>query len=222
MLARAFDRPDLLEEWTSLHVDQVSAQIDGTSKLRLLRQNRKEQLARLEGILRRLPYVVEVLPGQSVEQTGEAEQAEMQAFVVHGHDHAAKDSLARFLMKLGLDPIILAEQPNRGRTIIEKLEASNDVGFAVVLLTADDMGAVKDDTAHLQPRARQNVVLELGYFLGLLGREFVCPLLQEGVEKPSDYDGVVYIPLDEPGAWMLSLARELKAAGIDVDLNKAY
>jgi predicted nucleotide-binding protein len=72
-----------------------------------------------------------------------------------------------------------------------------------------------------QPRARQNVILELGYFLGKLGRGRVCVIYVDGVEIPSDYHGVVFVPLDEAGAWRLRLARELKAAGFDIDMNRA-
>ncbi|MEE8356570.1 MAG: nucleotide-binding protein, partial [Anaerolineales bacterium] len=96
-------------------------------------------------------------------------------FIVHGRDEEAKDSLARFLEKLGLEVIILHEQPNQGRTIIEKFEDYSDVGFAVVLLTPDDIGGRANDL-ELLPRARQNVVFELGFFIGALGRERVCAL----------------------------------------------
>lgn len=141
-------------------------------------------------------------------------------FVVHGHDTAARESVARFLARLGLNPIILHEQANEGRTIIEKFEAHADASFAVVLLTPDDEGKAKNVTA-LQPRARQNVVLELGYFIGRLGRKNVCPIYVEGVELPSDVTGLVYVPYDAADlGWQLSLARELKAAGIPADYSK--
>lgn len=141
-------------------------------------------------------------------------------FVVHGHDEATREKVARLLEKLGLNPIILHEQPNQGRTIIEKFEHNSaPAGFAVVLLTADDLGGVQQDK--LQPRARQNVLLELGYFVGKLGRSQVCALREEGVEIPSDFAGVVYHPLDAAGAWKFQLAKELKAAGYAVDLNDA-
>lgn len=71
-------------------------------------------------------------------------------------------------------------------------------------------------------RARQNVVFELGYFTGRLGRKMVCTLYEEGVETPSDYHGIVYIPLDSAGTWRILLARELKAAGFEIDLNRAF
>lgn len=142
-------------------------------------------------------------------------------FVVHGRDDAAKESVARFIERLGLHPIILHEQANEGRTIIEKFERHSSVGFAVALLTPDDVGAFADDSANLRPRARQNVVLELGYFMGRLGRNRVCTLLKGGVEPPSDISGIVYTPLDVGGAWKLALVRELKSAGYDIDANLA-
>lgn len=159
--------------------------------------------------------------------TAHAEGATMSAgrgvFLVHGRNEGVKDKVARFLEKLELQVIILHEQPNEGRTIIEKFEKhSRDVAFAVVLLTADDRGAAGDvPYEEQQPRARQNVILELGFFLGALGRSHVCVLYQDGVEIPSDYGGVVFLPLDSRHAWRQDLARELKAAGIDFDFDKA-
>jgi len=149
------------------------------------------------------------------------ESASRKVFVVHGHNEAVRETCARFLEKLGLEPIILHEKPNAGRTIIEKFHDYADVGFAVILLTGDDKGALKDsDLASLQLRARQNVILELGFFIAKLGRARVCALYENGVELPSDYNGVIFVPLDSSGAWRFQLGRELKASGIDVDLNK--
>ena len=140
-------------------------------------------------------------------------------FLVHGHDDAMKESVARFLEKLDLRPIILHEQPNKGRTVIEKFEAHSDVGFAVVLLTPDDVGGLASSPDKLSRRARQNVILELGYFIGKLGRAKVCALYKEGVEIPSDIHGVLYVPYDAGNGWRLKLASEIKAAGLAVDLN---
>ena len=142
-------------------------------------------------------------------------------FVVHGHDEALRETVARFLDRLGLSPIILHEQPNRSRTIIEKFTDYSDVCFAVVLLTADDLGGSKEAPIEsYQPRARQNVILELGFFLGKLGRDKVCPLYERGVELPSDYQGVVYTEYDALGAWRMKIAREIKASGVEIDLNR--
>ena len=140
-------------------------------------------------------------------------------FVVHGHDMTVKESSARFLEKLGLDAIILHEQANSGQTVIEKFEMFSDVGFAVILLTPDDLGHPVNDAAKIKPRARQNVILELGYFLGKLGRNRVAALCADGVEIPSDYQGVVYIELDKGGAWRTKLAQELIMAGMSINLS---
>jgi predicted nucleotide-binding protein len=140
-------------------------------------------------------------------------------FVVHGHDEAAREKIARFLERLDFQPIILHEQASRGRTVIEKVEAHSDVGFAVVLLTPDDEGCEKGGTP--RPRARQNVVLELGYFVGKLGRTHVCALKRGEIEIPSDFQGVVYVPFDNSDGWNQALGRELEAAGFAVDWNKA-
>jgi predicted nucleotide-binding protein len=147
----------------------------------------------------------------------------VEVFIVHGHAEGPRESVARFVERLGLRPIILHEQASEGRTIIEKIERHSEVGYTVVLLTGDDRGGLREAApASYQPRARQNVVLELGYFLGRLGRRHVCVLHEPGVEIPSDYDGVVYVPLDPAGAWRFLLAREMKAAGFeDIDLNHA-
>ena len=147
--------------------------------------------------------------------------ARLAVFLVHGHDEGSRESVARYIEGLGLTAIILHEQASEGRTIIEKLEHHADVSFAIVLLTPDDVGAAHDERDELRLRARQNVVLELGYFVGKLGRRRVCALHKGSVELPSDYAGVVYIPFDDTGGWRLPLARELKAAGFSIDLNTA-
>lgn len=149
------------------------------------------------------------------------ELSSRRVFVVHGHDDGLKETVARFLAKLDLDPVILHEQPNRGRTIIEKFEDHSDVAFAVVLFTPDDMGYPAGKVDDSKPRARQNVVLELGFFMAALRRDRVCVLYKGGVDVPSDYSGVLYEEVDPRGAWRFRLASEIKSAGIDVDLNRA-
>jgi predicted nucleotide-binding protein len=139
---------------------------------------------------------------------------------VHGHDELAKQKVARFVDQLDLTPVILHEQPSEGKTVIEKLETHSAVDFAVVLLTPDDVGYPADQQNQAKPRARQNVILELGLFLGTLGRNRVCALYKGNVEIPSDYLGVVYVQMDDAEGWKLSLAREIRQAGVDVDLNK--
>ncbi|WP_113221674.1 TIR domain-containing protein (plasmid) [Agrobacterium sp. rho-13.3] len=139
-------------------------------------------------------------------------------FIVHGHDGEARETVARFLTKIGFDPIILHEQANRGKTVIEKVEANSDVSFAIVLLTPDDEGCAKGGVP--EPRVRQNVMLELGYFIALLGRANVCALKRGTVEIPSDFAGILWEPMDDNGGWKTKLARELNAAGHSIDWNK--
>lgn len=140
-------------------------------------------------------------------------------FIVHGQDEAAKLDVARFIEKLGLEAIILHEQASKGKTIIEKIETYSNVGFAIVLYTPCDVGAKKGEEKNLQSRARQNVVFEHGYLIGKLGREKVCALVKDNLEKPNDISGVVYIAMDENKGWKLDLCKELKNAGYDVDMN---
>lgn len=177
-------------------------------------------------IIRILEQRLEELAQQSTRQVREKAQPTMptnRVFIVHGHDDKVKETVARFVEKLGLEAIILHEQANRGQTIIEKFERHADVGFAVILLTPDDVGASKAAQAAGEPlndRARQNVVFELGYFIGKLGRPHVCAL-HEGVEIPSDLHGLVYVPYDAGGVWRYHLAKEMKASGMDIDMNKS-
>ena len=181
----------------------------------------QNSLTRLRSILRRLPLFAE--PAGSAASTPRESSRSAKGdgvFLVHGHNNEVKETVARFLERLGLAVTILHEQPDKGRTIIEKFTDHASVGYAVVLLTGDDVGAPRNSAGDLKPRARQNAVLELGYFLGTLGRTHVCALREDGVEVPSDLSGVLYVPLDAGGAWRLRLATEIKAAGIAVDLNR--
>lgn len=140
-------------------------------------------------------------------------------FIVHGHDDQAKLEVKNVIYQLELKPIVLHEQPNGGKTIIEKFEHHSDVGFAVILLTPDDFGySANEDAANAKPRARQNVIMELGFFLCKVGRGKVCTLYKKGVDVPSDIQGVIYTPMDEHGAWKHELAREIKNAGFDVEV----
>jgi predicted nucleotide-binding protein len=145
-------------------------------------------------------------------------------FVVHGHDHGMKETVARFLAKLGLNPIILHEQPDEGKTIIEKFEKHAEVSFAVAIFSRDDLGVAVNAIPKtepiekmLRPRARQNVVLEFGYFMGALGRENVRAIVEDGVETR-----VLYIPFDAADGWRLRLVKEIKSAGLDIDANAAF
>lgn len=136
-------------------------------------------------------------------------------FIVHGHDDWLREAVARLLEKQGIDPVILMEQPNQGRTIIEKFEDYSGVGAAICLFTADD--TVQDNSGIQCIRARQNVVLETGFFIGKLGRERVIILSSSDIEMPSDLDGVLYT---SNKSWKFEVLKELKTMGYAIDLNK--
>ena len=183
--------------------------------LKATEAGRKQVIEILNGLVRRLKEKREDMGGQMTTVSKVSDSRKV--FLVHGHDEAVTSIVARFLEKLKLEAVILHEQPNEGQTIIEKFERHADVGFAVVLLTPDDMGGVAPGS-DLQPRARQNVILELGYFIGKLGRPRVCALYVTGVELPSDLHGLVWVPYDS-GAWQTKLANEMRATGISIDMN---
>jgi predicted nucleotide-binding protein len=143
-------------------------------------------------------------------------------FLVHGRSDGPKHETARFIERLGMEAIILHERPNKGRSIIAKFqEEAEDTAFAVVLMTPDDEGGLAG-TGVQAPRARQNVVFELGFFIGKLGAERVAALVHPGVERPSDFEAVVYIELDAAGAWKAALAKEFREAGLEFDAEKTF
>ncbi len=147
-------------------------------------------------------------------------------FVVHGHDDATKAELEVLLTELGLEPVVLHRQPDRGQTLIEKFEENSDVGYAFILLTPDDVAYLaKEDSLPesgrvKEKRARQNVIFEFGFFVGRLGRNRVCCLYTGGVTLPSDVSGLVYKKfsnkVEEVG---LSVVRELRAAGYQINFR---
>ena len=140
-------------------------------------------------------------------------------FIVHGHDVKVKETVARFLEGLGLDVIILHEKPDDGATIIEKIEHYSDVSYAVVLYTGCDMGKEKNEDDY-KPRARQNVVFEHGYMISKLGREKVCALVDKDVVCPGDLSGIVFVPLDEGGAWKMKLFQKMNSVGVEIDKDR--
>jgi predicted nucleotide-binding protein len=143
-------------------------------------------------------------------------------FVVHGHDLQLRDNVARFIERLGFEAIILAERPSGGRTLIEQVERYADVRYAIVLLTPDDIqGQNGSDSADPAGRARQNVIFELGFFVGRLGRSRVHCLRKGKLELFSDFDGVISTPVDAPGVdWRFRVAREMTEVGLSVDFGK--
>lgn len=180
------------------------------------------KLINLRQLVAKIDIMKSEVPEQTVTHTptkGNRSEASTDIFIVHGHNNEVKINVARTLEKLGLNPIILHEQANAGKTIIEKFEEHSNVGFAIILMTDDDLGKAKKDE-NLNHRARQNVILEMGYFIGKLGRNRVCPLYTNGVELPSDLYGLLYTEIDSAENWKIKIAKELKAAGYEIDVNK--
>lgn len=171
-------------------------------------------LAQLEGLVVQLIERKESEVGEVALSQAFSSAPSRRVFVVHGHEDGTKEATARFLHRLGLDPVILHEQADEGRTVIEKFEKYADVSFAVVLFTPDDLGYSKrasPDAA--QPRARQNVVFELGFFIGKLGRHRVCVLRKGDTEILSDYQGVLFVPIDSGGHGNSSLLARSRQLG---------
>jgi predicted nucleotide-binding protein len=156
---------------------------------------------------------------QTVPRSREESKSSRLIFIVHGHDEEMKQSVALYLEELALKPVILHKQPSQGLTLIEKLEKFADVEFAVILLSPDDVGRAKAETED-HPRARQNVIFEMGYFFALLGRAKVVALHRD-VELPTDVSGIIYIGYDKSGAWKADLTRELRAAGLAINPGNA-
>ena len=223
MLNRLFTTHKFAEEYSRWGVVVMS--MYGKSPDERLQDHQKEireKIHRLESVRDRLELLPLVSGVRQTSVAAVARERTNRVFVVHGHDEGARESVARFLERFGLEAVILNEQATAGRTIVEKLEHYADVDFAVVLLTPDDTGGVNTAAVEkLQLRARQNVILELGFFVGKLGRRHVCVLYKGPLELPSDFLGVGYVPLDEAGGWRLHLAKELRGAGFSVDMNLA-
>lgn len=168
----------------------------------------------LVSLIERLQYDEEPASSTPTAAASAAGSMDPVVFIVHGHDTGFRETVARWLEKEGpghLEVVILDEQPDKGRTVLEKLEDhAAGSAYAVVLFTGDDVGGVKGST-DMKPRARQNVIFEFGWFCGLIGRENVGVIYQPDVELPADLNGLVYIPHSE---WEKKLKRELAASGL--------
>lgn len=140
-------------------------------------------------------------------------------FIVHGRDTMRAEAVARAVERATKrETIILREQPHLGQTLIEKFENhATQASYAIIILTPDDHGSLAGETT-TNPRARQNVIFEMGYFYGQLGRRNVAVLIHPSVEKPSDTDGIAYITLDDTGSWKNELFRELGHADFNITL----
>ena len=144
-------------------------------------------------------------------------------FVVHGEDDEGKNAVATYIEKLGLKVVVLHEQRSAGKTIIEILDRNAAISdYAVVILTSDDSGVSKKNTEDTTLQTRLNVMLELGYFCGALGKKRVSVLTKAGVYFPGDFLGVESTLFDPGGNWQLSLARDMKSAGLSFDANRIF
>lgn len=139
-------------------------------------------------------------------------------FISHGHDDTLTAMVARFLEDEGAKPILLEQQPRAGHMILDAFERHSNVAFAIVLATPDDEGRLRGEDS-LKPRARQNVIFELGFFFAKLGRNRVLVLYKpegEPIEWPSNFHGVLYREMEWGGEWREELKRDLLAVGIDL------
>jgi len=177
------------------------------------------EIATLESISERLPLWLHGPEANPADSPGVRAARDAPIFIVHGSDTLRAESVAHTVTRAtGRKTTILRDEPNSGRTIIEKFEQhAAEVSYAIIVLTADDKGSRVRDT-RTRPRGRQNVIFEMGYFFGLIGRKNVSVLIRPGVEKPSDMDGIAYITYDDNGAWKTSLLRDLEHAGFDIRL----
>ncbi len=221
LLKRVFDTPEYAEDY-GLHTglsDALSA--DWNDAIDYITTEMKDKLRYLRALQAKIPLIDELTTTVNKQKKKEPKSISSNVFIVHGQDESTKDKLAYFLKKLDINPIILHEQAGEGQTLIEKFEThSSYVSYAVVLLTPDDKGARAVKEAPLKSRARQNVIFELGYFVGQLGRKRVCALYDKSVDLPSDWEGVCYVELTKNDDWKHKVAKEMQAAGLDIDLNK--
>ena len=191
----------------SLSIDQISRMYESMRGYAMSKLIHYQQVLKIRNI-KKTEKEKKLVPTSNFDTT--------KIFIVHGHNGEIKEALARVIENQGLQAIILHERANQGKTIIEKFERNSDVGCAICLFTADDVGKAKDSSEQ-QSRARQNAVFEAGYFIGKLGRERVILLADEGVEIPSDLQGVLYIGTDD---WRFNVLKELKNLGYSIDYDK--
>jgi predicted nucleotide-binding protein len=222
-LEKSFGFPSSKIDEFKSHGEYGSFPINATEAWWSKKRTNKVQgkLTLLAGYIDVLRTEIELKQPVGARSTSLTNAESRKVFVVHGHDTALQQAVARFLEKLDLEAVILDEQANQGRTVIQKFSDHSNVRFAIVLLTGDDVGGKKGTPPEeLSPRARQNVILEFGYFLGKLGASAVCALYEPGVELPSDVSGMLYVPVEQGPGWKLKVGLELKAAGMDVDMNR--
>lgn len=225
LLKRLFTTEELSDEYNTSGFGTISVSMYEPSlgeKIQDFQEDIDSKIHALDSIIERIeliPVAKIAKQNESTENTKSKKIDKNKIFIVHGHDNEAKQEVARFIEKIGFEPIILHEQASGSKTIIEKIEAYSDVGFGVVLYSPCDIGSKNIDPPALKGRARQNVVFEHGFLIGKLSRSNVCPLVKGDVETPNDISGIVYTSMDNTD-WKVELAKELRAAGYPVDMNK--
>ena len=216
-----------MEVWLDEYREIMTKPPHDEDRIKSLNQ-RKNQIERRYELLRslitsKMTYYRQILKNKEEEKRMQGNSVGVvspsvsaKVFIVHGHNGEMKEAVARLVEKQGIKAVILHEQANQGATIIEKFERNSDVGCAICLFSADDVGRTKDEMEE-KKRARQNVVFEAGYFIGKLGRKNVILIADSGVEIPSDLQGVVYA---DSKNWRFSVLQELKAIGFKIDYNR--
>jgi predicted nucleotide-binding protein len=203
-------------QWSGVRMRAVGVPSDPNEPVRKLVAMIKAKLKSLKN----LEQKIEILKSSDADDRTSSELDKSKIFIVHGHDDATKNEVARFVEKLGFEAIILHEKASSGKTIIEKIEHYSNVGFGIVLYTACDVGAKVNNDGKLNQRARQNVVFEHGYLIGKIGRENVCALVKGNIEKPNDISGVVYVSLNED--WKTQLGKELVQSGYNFEASRIF
>ena len=182
-------------------------------------RGREELVSLIETMIEDIEISIAEEAEQKVQPVFDNAQHLRNVFIVHGHDEVKRTSVEAFVRSIGYNPIVLFKEPNKGQTIIEKIESNaEDICYAIVIYTACDLGKDKAKKK-LAPRARQNVVFEHGYMCAHLGRSRVVALLEKGVEQPGDLGGVVYVEWDDAGVWRMKVAQEMHAIGLDIDFR---
>lgn len=217
LLKQSFNIPNNEYHKDFVEAGQSLIYVPGRDYIQDERDEINKKVAYLESLIERLPLI----PSSVETSISPAKQTNLTSskkiFIVHGHDITSRAEVELLIKKIGYEPIVLFKQASGGKTIIEKFEEETEsVVFAIILYTACDYGRDKQESKE-QPRARQNVVFEHGYLSAKLGRNRVCALVEPGIEVPGDLAGVVYIQLS--GTWEYMLAKEMKQAGLEIDLN---
>ena len=206
ILKKVFLYSDIARDYSTSHWSIGSIFISDLNlgeKVEKLHSNIRFRISRLDSILSGVRLLADERQTSAVSD---------KIFFVHGTDCDASARVISFLHELGLQTIKMKELAHAGKTIIAEIQKRSEVGYAVCLLTPDNLGGTSVDALHF--RADQNVILQLGIFVGILGRENVSSLYVEGVELPEDYHGFEHIEIDRTNKWKSILLEELNRAGV--------